>query len=121
MALVAYNLLSVVRAAFQAVHGEEAARWLSVYYMANEVSRISDGMSVILDGDFWKKKFANLTPTQMANELKRLARNIELTKYEKAKWTPKKKKKKKEQTEPPNHVSTARVLQEAKQAAAGVA
>ena len=121
MALVTYNLLSVVRAAFQAVHGEEAAQWLSVYYMANEVSRISDGMSVILDGDFWKKKFSKLNPTQMANELKRLARNIQLTKYEKARWTPKQKKKKKAQTEPPNHVSTARVLQEARQAATGVA
>lgn len=121
MALVTYNLLSVVRAAFQAVHGEEAAQWLSVYYMANEVSRISGGMSVILDGDFWNRKFAKLTPTQMANELKRIARNIELTKYEKAKWSPKKKKDKKKHTKPPNHVSTARVIQEAKEAAANAA
>jgi hypothetical protein len=66
MALVTYNLLSVVRAAFQAVHGEEAASRLSTYYMANEVARIHDGMSVILDGAFWKDKFAKLTPTQLA-------------------------------------------------------
>jgi len=122
MALVTYNLLSVVRAAFQAVHGEEAARLLSSYYMANEVARIHDGMSVILDGPFWHNKFAKLTPTQMAKELKRLARNIRLTKYKKAKWTPKEKKqKKKEQKEPPNHVSTARVLQESREAAASAA
>ena len=122
MALVTYNLLSVVRAAFQAVHGEEAARWLSTYYMVNEVARIHDGMSVILDGAFWNNKFAKLTPTQMAKELKGLARNIRLTKYKKAKWTPKKKKQKeKEQKEPPNHVSTARVLQESREAAASAA
>lgn len=119
MALVTYNLLSVVRAAFQSVHGEEAARWLSTYYMANEVARIRDGMSVILEGTFWSNTFAKLTPTQMANELKRLARNIDLSRYKKAKWTPKKKKQEKSKCrEAPNHVSTARVLKEAREAAA---
>jgi len=118
MALVTYNLLSVVRAAFQAVHGEEAARWLSTYYMANEVARIRDGMSVILEGTFWSNTFAKLTPTQMAHELKRLARNIDLSRYKKAKWTPKKKKQEKsKRRDAPNHVSTARVLKEAREAA----
>jgi IS4 transposase len=122
MALVTYNLLSVVRAAFQAVHGEEAASRLSTYYMAHEVASTHVGMSVILDEPFWRDKFARLTPTQMAKELKRLARNIRLTKYKKAKWTPKKKKQKeKKQTEPPNHISTARVLQESREPAAAAA
>lgn len=121
MALVTYNLLSVVRAAFQAVHGEEAARRLSTYYMAHEVARIHDGMSVILDEAFWHNKFAKLTPTQMAKELKRLARNIQLSKYKKAKWTRKEKKQKEKQKEPPNHISTARVLQESREAAASAA
>jgi IS4 transposase len=119
MALVTYNLLSVVRAAVRAVHGEEAARCLSTYYMANEVARIHDGMSVILDGAFWENKHAQLTPTQMANELKRLAKNMRLAKYKKARWTPKKKQNKKMNKKKRNHVSTARVLQESREKAAG--
>jgi hypothetical protein len=46
---------------------------------------------------------------------------MRLTKYAKAKWTPKPKQQKKKHKEPPNHVSTARVLQEAREAAADAA
>lgn len=122
MALVTYNLLSVVRAAVQAVHGEEVASSLSSYYMAHEVARTADGMSVVLDGRFWHKRFAKLTPARMANELKRLARNTQPTKYKKATWTPKKKHKKRQGSKKTaNHVSTARVLQESREAAANAA
>jgi len=114
MALVTYNLLSVVRAAVQAVHGEEAARCLSTYYMAHEIASTHVGMSVVLDGAFWKGKYAQLTPRQMAKELKRLAANIRLTKYKKAKWSPKNKQKKKMNKTKRNHVSTARVLAESR-------
>jgi IS4 transposase len=117
LALVTFNLLSVVRGAFRAVHGEETAGRLSTYYLAHEVASTHVGMSVILDATFWEEKFAKLTPTQMGTELKRLAKNIRLSRYEKAKWKPKPKKKRKKQTEAPNHVSTARVLQESRQPA----
>lgn len=113
MALVAYNLLSVVRASVHAVHGEEVAKNLSTYYLALEVASTSNGMSVALDGTFWKKRYADLTPTQMASELKRLAGNIRLSKYKKAKWSPKKKPKEMNKTNR-NHVSTARVLKESR-------
>ena len=103
-----------MRAAVQAVHGEEAASCLSTYYMAHEVASTHVGMSIILDGAFWKNKYAKLTPTQIANELKRLARNMRLTKYKKAKWTPKKKQKTKMNKKERNHISTARVLQESR-------
>jgi hypothetical protein len=121
MALVTYNLLSVVRAAVRAVHGEQAANTLSTYYLALEVAGTQVGMSILLDGAFWKNKYAKLTPQAMAAELKRLAGNMRLTKYAKAKWTPKPKQQKKKHKEPPNHVSTARVLQEAREAAADAA
>jgi hypothetical protein len=120
MALVTYNLLSVVRAAVQAVHGEEAARCLSTYYMAHEIACTHVGMSVILDAAFWKNKYARLTSTQMANELKRLAQSMRLAKYKKATWTPKKKQKKKMNKKQRNHVSTARVLNESRAKTANV-
>jgi hypothetical protein len=113
MALVAYNVLSVVRASVRAVHGEEVAENLSTYHLALEVANTSNGMSVALDGPFWKHRYADLTPTQMAAELKRLAGNIRLTKYKKAKWSPKKKPKALDKTNR-NHVSTARVLAESR-------
>jgi IS4 transposase len=117
MALVTYNLLSVVRSAVHAAHGEKAAQRLSTYYIAHEVANTHFGMSVVLDATFWKAKYAQLTPTQMARELKGLARNMQLSKYKKATWTPKKKQKKKMNKQKRNHVSTARVLHESRKEA----
>lgn len=114
MALVTYNLLSVVHAAVHAVHGDQAAENLSIYYVSGEVAATHLGMSVILDGEFWRGKYSHLTPTQMANELKRLARNMRLSKYKKAKWNPKKKPKTKMNKQHRSHVSTARVLEESR-------
>lgn len=114
MALVTYNLFSVVRAAVHSVHGEEAADNLSTYYVSNEIAATHIGMSVILEGDFWQQRYAHLTTLQMANELKRLARNMRLSKYTKHKWTPKRKGKKKESKKNRNHTSTARVLAESR-------
>lgn len=114
MALVSYNLFSVVRAAVHSVHGQEAADNLSTYYVSNEIAATHLGMSVILEGNFWQQRYAHLTPLQMANELKRLARNMRLSKYTKHKWTPKRKQKKKQSKKDRNHTSTARVLAESR-------
>lgn len=113
MALVSYNLLSVIRAAVHAVHGERAAKNLSTYYMAWEISSVQEGMSVVLDGEFWQQNYGCLT--QMAAELKRLAGNIRLHKYQKNQWTPKKKGKKKMSKTNRGHESTYRVLQKARE------
>lgn len=121
MALVSFNILSVVRAAVHAVHGEQAANQLSTYYMSHEISSIQEGMSVVLDGQFWQQRYGSLSPKQMAAELKRLARNIRLDKYRKHKWTPKKKVKKKMNKKHRGHKSTHRVLEESREKAAKAA
>jgi hypothetical protein len=110
MALVTYNLLAVVRAAVHAVHGEEAAQRLSIYYISHEVASTHVGMSVVLESEFWHNKYARLTPTQMADELKRLAKNMRLSKYTKNVWKPKTKPNTKMNKKHRRHVSTARVL-----------
>jgi IS4 transposase len=110
MALVTYNLLSVVRAAVHAVHGEEAAENLSTYYVSNEVAAAHVGMSVILDGEFWRERYADLTPKQMAHELQRIARNMPLSKYTKHAWKPKTNPNAKMDKQNRNHISTAKVL-----------
>jgi IS4 transposase len=114
MALVTYNLLSVVRAAVRGVHGEEAANNLSTYYLAHEVASTHWGMSIVLDGSFWAKKYSRLTPTQLAHELLRLAKNMRLNRYKKAPTRPKKKAAKKMNKKERNHISTARVLHESR-------
>ena len=121
MALVSYNVMSVVRAAVHAVHGEEAANELSTYYVALEISSIHEGMSVVLNGEFWQRRYASLSPTQMATELKHLARNIRLSKYKKHKWTSKKKAKKKMNKQHRGHESTYRVLEKSRKKAAHAA
>jgi hypothetical protein len=114
MALVTYNLLAVVRAAVHAVHGEEAAQRLSIYYISHEVASTHVGLSVVLEGEFWHDKYARLTPTQMADELKRLAKNMRLSKYTKNVWKPKTKPKTMMNKKHRRHVSTARVLAESR-------
>ncbi len=113
MALATYNLLSVVQSTVRAIHGEEAADNLSVYYMSNEVASTHMGMTVVLDGEFWQRQFAHFTPSQMACELKRVARNIKLHKYKKGKST-RKKPKPKMNKKNRGHKSTARILANAK-------
>jgi len=113
MALVSYNLMSVIRAAVGSRHGEQAAETFSMYYACNEVSQNSAGMSVVLPGSFWQSRFGSLTPSQMAAELRRLAGNIDLRKYRKNPW----KKKPKPPGKPKKgrrHASTFRILKEAR-------
>lgn len=113
MALFTFNLWSIIRSAVKAEHGEEAADRLSTYYVALEVSTTHEGMTTVLEGEFWRDKYGSLTLAQLAKELKGLARKIQLSRYSKHKWKPKKPKKPMEKTNRP-HVSTARVLAESR-------
>jgi hypothetical protein len=79
-----------------------------------EVSSTAAGMSVILEGEFWRDKYCGLTPTQMVAELKQLARHIRLRKFKKGKWTPKKKPKQKMNKKDRGHKSTLRILEQSR-------
>lgn len=118
MALMAYNMLSVVQAAIRAAHGTEEAETISTYYMADEIAGTYRGMMVVLPPSYWTKRFADLTPSQMAKALVRIANDMSLSQYQKNKWSPKKKKKKKGKLTPRKHVSTARILEKRKTKAA---
>jgi len=111
LALVAYNALSVVKAALRGEHGEEAAEnKISGYYLADEAAGVWRGMMIILPADFWQERFADRTPREIAAFLRRTARHVRLDAFRKHPRGPKKK--------PPNsmnkkhrtHVSTARIL-----------
>ena len=114
MALVTYNLMSVVRAAVHAAHGEKAADNLSSYYISQEVETVHEGMAIILDGEYWHSQYADCTPSQMATHLKRLAKNMNLSKYAKNPWKAKKKPKTTMNKKNRGHMSTARILAKAR-------
>jgi hypothetical protein len=109
-ALVAFNLLSVVMAALRGAHGvEKVEDQVSVYYMADEVAHTYRGLTIALSEDYWRNAYAALKPAELAGELLRIAKSVNLARYRKHKRGPKK------ATQPMNkkrrnHISTARVL-----------
>jgi IS4 transposase len=109
LALVAYNILSVVKAALQAAHGlEQAEDVISSYYLADEVAQTYRGQEIALGSDYWQR-FTDMTALQLARELLKIAAQVDLARYQKHVRGPKKKKppmnKKKRKT-----VATARLL-----------
>jgi hypothetical protein len=114
MALVSYNVLGVVKAAFRAAHGHDKGQEISTYYMADEIAATYRGMMIAIPEPYWKQRFANLTPAQMAKVLIRLAKRMQPSKYRKNKWTPKKKPTRKMNKRQRQHVSTARILEQRK-------
>jgi len=113
-ALVAFNLLSVVMAALRGVHGAEMIEEkVSFFYLADEVSHTHRGLTIAVPSNYWTKTYADLTPTELAKELLRIANSINLLRYRKHKRGPKKKTKPSNKKHR-NHVSTARVLAQAR-------
>jgi hypothetical protein len=114
-ALVAHNLLSVLRAAMESVYGHETIeQGASTYYLALEVSGTYAGMMIATGEAYWTEAYRDLSPSEMARELIRIARNMNLARYRKHKRSTKpnrvKTKKKGRQ-----HKSTARLLNSATQ------
>lgn len=112
MALVAYNVLSTVKAALRGEHGsEKIEKEVSGYYLADEVAGTWRGMMLIVPVEYWQERFARQTPQQMARFLRSAARNVRLSAFRKHPRGPKKpppKMNKKHR----GHVSTARILQQ---------
>ena len=112
MALVAYNVLSTVKAALRGEHGtDKIHEEVSGYYLADEVAGTWRGMMIVLPAEYWNKRFAQQTPRQMAKFLRQAAAHIRLAAFRKHPRGPKKpppKMNKKHR----GHVSTARILQQ---------
>ena len=66
VALVAYNVLSTVKAALRSVHGEEVvAEEVSGYYVADEIQMTHRGMMIAIPEDEWVV-FHDLAPVELA-------------------------------------------------------
>lgn len=112
MAVVAFNILSTVKAALKSVHGVgKIEAGLSDFYIVEEVQGTFRGMMIAIPPDQWQP-FGQMPLKQFADTIKLWATKIDLKRFRSA---PRSKKKltSKEKYDPKHpHVSTARLLKE---------
>jgi IS4 transposase len=114
-ALVAYNLLSVVKASLRAAHGaKKIQEEVSGYYLADEAAGTWRGMMIVLPADFWRERFAAMTAQQMAAFLVHTAKHVTLSRFKKHPRGPKRPPPKAMKTYLRNGASTAKILRHAK-------
>lgn len=109
-ACVAYNAVSVVKAAIRAAQGKKyVEEELSMYYLTLEVSQVTAGMMIAVPAENWVI-FRRMPPKKFAATLVELAQHLDTRKYLKHKRGPKRKQPKKISGKTNHHVSTARIL-----------
>jgi IS4 transposase len=110
MALVAYNIMSTVKAALRAAHGETRAEELSGYHLAEEIQMCHRGMMKAIPKDEWVE-FQEMSPSELGEVLVGWARASSLSEYAKSTRGPKKPKPAKESGAKIKHVATSRILE----------
>lgn len=118
VALLLYNVLSVVQAALRDSQTEKRTieRKVSMYAIADEISGVWRGMEIAIPPELWAELYAGLTPRQLVGKLRSLARNADLAHYTTYKWSPKRPQPKRLSGNRGNHVSTQRILNQRKAA-----
>ena len=116
VAVVAYNIQSVLKGALRAVHGvEKVEKDVSAYYLAEEIAGVYRGMMIAVPAPQWQP-FRTLSVQQFAALLRALARRVDMKRLQKAHSGPKKPRPKKHYDKKHPHVSTYRILQARKTA-----
>ena len=109
-ACVAYNAVSVVKAAIRVAHGKKyVEEELSMYYLTLEVAQVTAGMTIAIPTENWEV-FRTMYSKKFAATLVELAHRLDPRKYIKHKRGPKRKQPKKISGKTNHHVSTARIL-----------
>jgi hypothetical protein len=110
VALVAYNVLSTVKAALRAVYGEErVSEEVSAYDVAEEVRMTHRGMMIAIPEDEWVV-IQEMTPRELGAVLVELAGLVRMDEYRKSTRGPKKPPPKKQSGAKIKHVATAKIL-----------
>ena len=110
VALVAYAVLSIIKAALAAVHGvEKIENEVSGYYLADEISLTYRGMMIAIPEEQWIV-FRHMPLPQVAELLKRLAANLKLSAFRKHPRGPKKPAPKRQGDKNTPHVSTYKLI-----------
>jgi len=112
--LVAYNLLSGVKAALAVIHGaEKVERELSAYYVSDEVSMTYRGMMIAIPEEEWMI-FARRSVAELAAVLRELAGQVRWAYFQKSHRGPKKPRPKRSHNKQQPHVATAKLLEKRK-------
>jgi IS4 transposase len=110
IALIAYMILAVIKAALASVHGiDTVENKISGYYLADEISGTYRGMMVALPNEDWIV-FRQYPTSKLIKGLKELAANVRLSAFLKHPRGPKKKAPKRASDPSSPHVSTARII-----------
>ncbi|MBE9048781.1 transposase [Pleurocapsales cyanobacterium LEGE 10410] len=115
VAIVAFNILSTVKAALKSVHGVgKIEAGFSDYYLVEEVQATYRGMAIALPAPLWLP-ITQMGLTEFAQALKQWASLVELKRFCSSPRQQKKKKPKPTYDPKHPHRSTARLLQQHKQ------
>ncbi len=110
LALLAYNAVSLIKAALRREHGRKKGNEeISGYYLALEIGRTYDGMMIAIPTPHWAL-FRDLSEPEFAGALRELASSVALSRYQKHPRGPKKKPPQRMPYEHGKHVSTAKLL-----------
>jgi hypothetical protein len=110
LALLAYNAVSLIKAALRSAHGRKTVNEeVSGYYLSLEISRTYDGMMITIPAPYWAY-FRKLSAQGFAGALRELASSVNLSKYQKHPRGPKKKPPKRTPYQNGKHVSTAKLI-----------
>jgi IS4 transposase len=114
VAVAAYNVLAVLKAALRAVHGEEKVREeVSGYYVALEWAMVYPGMMIALPASEWEV-FGRMPGEELAAHLREWAGQVNLARIKKAPPRKPTRKRTPRIKDKSPHVSTARLIREAK-------
>jgi IS4 transposase len=114
VAVVAYNVLAVLKAALRAVHGaEKVQKEVSSYYVALEWAMVYAGMMIAIPPAEWAV-FGTMSTGELARFLREWAARINLRKIKKSPPRKPTDKKPERINDKGPHVSTARLLDEAR-------
>jgi IS4 transposase len=114
IALIAYMILSVVKAALASVHGVDTVEHkISGYYLADEISGTYRGMMIAIPQEDWTV-FRQYSKAQLIKVLRQLSANVKLSAFLKHPRGPKKKAIKRKSDSSHPHVSTAKIIADRK-------
>jgi hypothetical protein len=110
LALLAYNAVSLIKAALRRAHGRQQVNdEVSGYYLALEIGRTYDGMMIAIPAPHWAL-FRALSDKEFADALHEVASSVHLARYQKHPRGPKKKPPERTAYQNGKHVSTAKLL-----------
>jgi hypothetical protein len=110
LALLAYNAVSLIKAALRSAHGRQQVNdEVSGYYLSLEISRTYDGMMIAIPPPHWAL-FRQLSDKAFADALHEVASSVHLARYQKHPRGPKKKPPERTAYQNGKHVSTAKLL-----------